>query len=55
MEHIIWKQKKGYAVGITSCGDLFLGYVDRGCEYFKDTEANREFVMSQWELNKRFA
>lgn len=63
MRYEVWKTRKGYAVGKTSVGDLFLGYVREsngeqytsGVEFFKDTEDNRKFVMGMWELNKKFA
>ena len=54
MEYTVWKERKGYKVGITSAGDLFIGY-DWNYEYYKDTPENRERVLNEWEFNKQFA
>lgn len=54
MEYTVWKERKGYKVGITSAGDLFIGY-DHNYEFYKDSPENREFVLSQWEFNKGLA
>ena len=51
------KKRTGYACGVTITGDLFIGYINQphGLEFFKMTDENKAFVISQFELNKKFA